>query len=220
MKKIVLAVLFLAMPNLVFASAPTRAYTYVANTTIDPNQNNTNENALYSYLQAGVDTYSSGSITGDAISASAAIPYSKLNLLSSLKSTDIASGQGVLLPTGAIFFMLTGSCPTGTTDITATYSNKFIKVNSTQGTTSAGVFTATTDGTAITQANLPLYNLQATRYDANGSGLTGLQGTTNGATAQTQNISSGGSGTAHTHTVSSATTNEPASVTAKLCQVN
>jgi len=48
----------------------------------------------------------------------------------------------------------------------------------------------------ISQANLPSYNLSFTRYDGNGSGSTGVQGTTNGASAQTQNVSSGGSGTA------------------------
>lgn len=48
----------------------------------------------------------------------------------------------------------------------------------------------------ISQANLPSYNLSLTRYDANGSGLTGVQGTTNGASPQTSSIASGGSGTA------------------------
>ena len=58
---------------------------------------------------------------------------------------------------------------------------------------------ATTGGSqtvTIAQANLPSYNLSATVYNANGSGLTGIQGTTNGATASTANVPSGGSGTA------------------------
>lgn len=48
----------------------------------------------------------------------------------------------------------------------------------------------------IAQGNLPNVNLSFTRYDGNGSALTGVQGTTNGASAQTQNVSLGGSGTA------------------------
>lgn len=48
----------------------------------------------------------------------------------------------------------------------------------------------------ITQAELPSYNLSFTRYDGNSSGFTGVQGTTNGANPTTQNVSSGGSGTA------------------------
>lgn len=48
----------------------------------------------------------------------------------------------------------------------------------------------------ISQGNLPSANGTFTRYDANGSGLTGVQGTTNGATASTQNVALGGSGTA------------------------
>lgn len=132
----------------------------------------------------------------------------------------IPNANSVTLPTGAIFYMISGSCPAGTTDVSSTYSNKFIKINATAGTSSAGVFTTTSDGTAITQANVPSYNLTFTRYDGNGSGLTGVQGTTNGATAATVSVSSGGSGTSHTHTISSATTNEPSSVTAILCQVS
>lgn len=52
--------------------------------------------------------------------------------------------------------------------------------------------------TTIAQANLPSYNLSFTRYDGNGSGSTGVQGTTNGASPSSQTVSSGGSGTAYT----------------------
>ncbi len=47
-----------------------------------------------------------------------------------------AQTSGILLPSGAAFFMATGSCPSGSTDISATYSNKFPKINSTAGTSS------------------------------------------------------------------------------------
>lgn len=56
---------------------------------------------------------------------------------------------------------------------------------------------ATGGSTTISQGNLPSYNLTFTRYDGNGSSLTGVQGTTNGASASTQSVSSGGSGTTY-----------------------
>lgn len=96
MCKFNLILLLLLFPAIANAAAPTRAYNYVAHTTIDPNQNNTNENALYGYLQAGVDTYSSGSITNDAISGIAAISYSKLNLINSITNNDISSSAAIV----------------------------------------------------------------------------------------------------------------------------
>lgn len=93
MKRLLL--MFLLLPSIAFAAAPTRGFNYTAHTTIDPTQNNANENALYSYLQAGVDTYASGSLTNDAVSGSAAISYSKLNLIGSITNADIS-------PTAAI----------------------------------------------------------------------------------------------------------------------
>jgi len=92
---IYLIILFLSVSSFAYAAAPTRAYTYVSNTPIDPSQNNTNENALYSYLQTGVDTYASGSITGDAISATAAIAYSKLALTNSIVNADISPSAAI-----------------------------------------------------------------------------------------------------------------------------
>lgn len=92
--KLILLALVL-FPMTVNAAAPTRIYNYVAHTTIDPAQNNTNENALYTYLQAGVDTYASGSITNDAVFANAAIAYSKLNLLGSITNNDISNSAAI-----------------------------------------------------------------------------------------------------------------------------
>ncbi len=97
MKNILLSLfLFFGLYGISEAAVPSRPYTYVAHTTIDPAQNNTNENTLYSYLQAGVDTYSSGSITNDAISAIAAISYSKLNLLGSIVNADVSPTAGIV----------------------------------------------------------------------------------------------------------------------------
>lgn len=212
-----LIIVFLLMVSVVYAAPPTRTYTYTPNTTIDPNQNNTNENSLFSYLQVGVDTYAAGSITGAAISSSASIPYVSLSLANSIQPSDIASGH-ILLPTGAAFFMFTGSCPSGTTDVTSTYSNKFIKINSTQGTTSGLVLTGTTDSHVLDITEIPAHthtvaNQSTTVYGVNGGGV-GKPDVGAG------NTGSAGGGGGHTHTISGASTLEPSSVTMKLCVVN
>ena len=51
------------------------------------------------------------------------------------RTITIPNSNSVTLPSGAVFFMITGSCPAGTTDVTATYSNKFVRINATQGST-------------------------------------------------------------------------------------
>lgn len=121
---------FILLPLTANAAAPTRVYNYVAHTTIDPTQNNANENALYAYLQAGVDTYSSGTITNDAISSIAAISYSKLNLIGSITNNDINASAGIVgsklnltspgiigssTPAAGTFTTLTGTDILGTT---------------------------------------------------------------------------------------------------------
>ena len=65
-----------------------------------------------------------------------------LNNLTTARTVVVPNANSVFLPTGAAFFMLTGSCPSGTTDITATYADKFIRIHATQGTT-AGADTHT-----------------------------------------------------------------------------
>ena len=266
-----LKLLILLLIPFLLGAAPSRNYTYSSGTTIDNAEVTSNEDAIFLYLQAGVDTYKAGSITGTALSSSIAITSSgnmtfsgttnltgtfqingttvtstatqlnslsgltasaaelnimdgvtsttaelnildgvtatyaelnaldgitssvaELNILDGVTSTYLelntldgitstvtelnildgvtstaselnaldgitatvtelnytdgvtsniqtqldskASSDGVVLPTGAVFFMLTGSCPAGTTDVTATYSNRFIRINATQGT--------------------------------------------------------------------------------------
>lgn len=216
MKKIFLSAFFLSCLALnANAAAPTRTYNYVSNTTVNPVQNNTNENSIFNYLQLGVDTYAAGSITQAAISASAAIPYSKLNLTGSILNADIsasaaitgnkiAAGYGVL-PSGAVYFMVSGACPTGTTDVSATYSNKFVRINATAGST----------GGADTHTHA--------------AGSYGVSGTTGGPSATGGSGGSGASGVTQTHThdfsasvtgTSASGSNVPAYVTMIACQVN
>ncbi len=106
MKKYFLASLLLFNGCYVFAAPPTRTSTYVSGTTIRASDVAGNENAIFSYLQGGVDTYSDGSIVGADISSSAAIPYSKLSLNNSITNADIVSSAGIayskLTLTGAV----------------------------------------------------------------------------------------------------------------------
>lgn len=213
--------LTLLMPNWAYAAAPTRANSYVSNTTIDPSQNNANENALYSYLQTGVDTYAAGSITNTAISGSAGITYSKLSLTGSIVRGDLSSSSFVTLPTGAVFFMVTGSCPTGTTDVSATYANKYVKINATAGTSSGVVLTGTVDSHTLTTPEIPAHTHSVNYRFADDVGNTyGSARTVQGAVTGTFETASAGGGGGHTHTISSATTLEPSSVTMIACQVN
>lgn len=98
MKKLLL--LFLLIPTLVWASPPSRTYTYSSGNVIEPAEVTTNEDNLFNYLTRGVDTYADSSIITDDvldgtlvnadISGSAAIAYSKLNLTGSVLNADLA----------------------------------------------------------------------------------------------------------------------------------
>lgn len=79
MKKILL---FLLIPSLAFAAAPTRQSSYSTNALISSTAVTANENVIFNYLQAGVDTYAPNSISNTAIAASANIQSDKLNLAS------------------------------------------------------------------------------------------------------------------------------------------
>lgn len=201
------------------ATPPTRQYNYNPNATIDPNQNNTNENALYTYVQTGVDTYAPGSISAASINANAAISYSQLSLTASIKQSDIATG-GFLMPSGAVFFMASGSCPSGTTDISTTYANKYVKINSTPLTSSGVVLTATTDAHVLTQAELPAVGVTLDTNDTTAGSGSVVRVDNSAAITGTVTTHNLGSGSGHTHTISSATTLEPSSITMKACQVN
>lgn len=225
-----LLIIFLLFSSVAQAAAPARQFNYVSQTVIDPAQVNANENSLYNYLQLGVDTYTAGSISNAAVSGTAAIIYSKLNLTGGIVNTDIASSAaiaasklalgGVVLPSGAIFYMLTGSCPSGTTDVSATYPNKFIKTNSTQGTSSGVVLTATTDSHTLIASEIPALLLTRTQSNGAGGGTAAAYTVANASDGTTSLVNVSGSGNGHTHTISSAATLEPSSITAKLCSVN
>lgn len=89
MKKLLLFLILLSVSGLSWAAAPTRSFTYTSGQVIDPTAVTTNEVSLYTYLQAGVDTYAASSISNAAISPSAGITYGKLNLSGGILPGDI-----------------------------------------------------------------------------------------------------------------------------------
>jgi len=194
-----------------------------------------------------------GTLTNADISGSAAITYGKLSLTGGILNADISSSAaivdtklaqittaskvhtssitgGLTLPSGAVFFMITGSCPTGSTDVTATYTGKSVRINATQGSTGGS------DTVTISEANLPSHihaagtltggaHTHSLPYNTTGGenpGLTtpstaGYEGASPstgsaGAVAVTGSTGAIGSGTATTIT-------NPY-VTCKMCQVN
>lgn len=147
------------------------------------------------------------------------------------------AAAGIILPPGAVFFMITGSCPTGSTDVTSTYSDKFLRINATQGSTGGSdtVTLATTNlpshnhgVSAITVANESAHTHPVLGSWVDGSGTGGADSLdTNTVHSGTKYQTEGG--TAHTHTLSgntdsagsgtAATITNPY-VTCKLCQVD
>ncbi len=150
-----------------------------------------------------------GEITNADISSSAAIVDTKLaQITTANKVSSTAISGGVVLPSGALFYMITGSCPSGTTDVTATYSDKFIRINATQGSTGG----SDTDSITLTTTELPAHTHTVATVNSFGEGTSAVTTSTNAPNA-TFTTSSAGSGSAFTvDTV-------PAYVTCKMCQV-
>lgn len=73
----------------VTCNTPSSSYPYVSGQVINPTAVQTNENNMYTYLQQGVCNYLAGSITQAAISSTAGILYSQLNLSGGVLPGDI-----------------------------------------------------------------------------------------------------------------------------------
>lgn len=183
-------------------------YIFSTGATIIASQHNTNNSTIFNDYN--------GNVNDSNIAPSAGIQYTKLSLSGNIRQSDIVStfnnGSGFgFVPSGGIimwhgsiasiptgFYLCNGS--NGTPDL----RNQFIvcanaDISGVACTTLAGGTGVSSGGsTTISQSNLPSYNISVPGYAGNGSGLTGLQITTNGASPSSVNAPSGGSGTAYT----------------------
>lgn len=128
------------------------------------------------------------------------------------------TGAGTL-PSGAVFFMASGSCPSWTTDVSSTYSNKYVKINATPLTSAGVVFTATTDAHQLTASEIPSLPLTYSTSTGPGGGTVAAYTLAGSAVGTVNLVNSGVTASSFTHTISTATTLEPSSVTMKACQV-
>lgn len=229
MKKILFILLLLATnANATDVTIPT---TYATNGSVTSVNLNGNFQALAQKINGGLDNDNADTTNGyrffeTKATLPAAGSQGRTVFLTSDNSLNLDTGSawvkvgtsGILIPSGGVFFMASGSCPSGTTDISSTYSNKYIKINATQLTSAGVVLTGTSDSTTLTaaQSGLPAHTHTLPSTGAAGSGSSGGD-TGSGLTSGSTGGTSAASG--HTHGLSAATTLEPSSVTMRACQV-
>lgn len=210
-----LGALFLWVNLAQAACPPTRDNTYIAGTVISPTEVMANENNLYQALQDGIgtDCIADSAVTTAKIATGAVTSADILD--GTITSADLAfSVANQILPTGAVFFLFTGSCPSWATDVSATYANKFIRVAPTAlATGGASTHTHTGPSHSHTVPASSAVWTQISRSGFNNYLATTAADTTSGTSADPATSSSG------TGTTSSGDSN-PEYVTAKLCQVN
>lgn len=215
MKKLI--ILFLLIPSIGFCS-PSNSISipnsFSPNTTISSSEMNANFNEGQTKYNVHTHTditqvgaITSGTWTGTVIDTA-------------YGGTGNANGIG--LPTGAIFFMITGSCPTGSTDVSTTYSNKFVRINataaSTGGTDTHTHAAGTYAGPSHTHS-VPYSGWSTTSKVGNSTDLDTGKGS-EASDITTANNTSGAGGTGAVTGTSASADNVPAYVTMKACQVD
>lgn len=143
LRQLSLSFLLLLLMPLAEAAAPVRQNTYVEGTDIEPDSVMDNEDAIFEYLQNGTDTIRAGAVTTATIQDSAVTSAKIAD--GTITTSDLAFtiAGGALLPSGAVYFMLSGNCPSGTTDVSATYANRFLRVSASNPSTLGGADTHT-----------------------------------------------------------------------------
>lgn len=124
-------ILFLLLCTTVEAAPPTRVATYSTGEVISSDEVTSNEDAIFNYLQAGVDSYSDLSIVNADVSASANIQSDKLNLTSIAQGVSITS-SGSLTNAGST--SLTGGLTVSSTAATFSSATSFTSTFSATGT--------------------------------------------------------------------------------------
>lgn len=231
MRKILLTLLLI--PSLAFATDVTIPTVYTTNGTVTSSNLNGNFTAVAQKINGGLDNENADTTNGYRFyeiksSLPTAGSQGRTVFLTTNNSLNFDSGSawvtvqtsGILMPSGALFFMASGSCPTGSTDVSATYSNKYVKINSTALTLQGVILTGTTDSHVLTTPEIPAHThtVAGKSGGAVGTQANFARADTLAGTGDITSSSTGGGG-GHTHTISSATTLEPSSVTLKACQV-
>lgn len=134
-------------------------------------------------------------------------------------NSTISSNGFEVGKSGDLLLTSASSTPDGWTDVTATYSDKFIRINATALST-GGADTHTHGGTTgshtLTSDEIPAHtHTFNTRYSDDGGNTYGNMRTVAGTAQETPASSSTGGGSGHTHTITSAD-NIPAYMTAKM----
>ena len=116
--------------------------------------------------------------------------------------------------TGDLLLSSAASTPDGWTDVSATYSDKFIRINATAlSTGGADTLTGNTGDHTLTEAEMPAHTHSETYYNNSNGGTTGPAMTLPGPTGSFSSDSAGGGGS-HSHTLSAAII--PSFVTTKM----
>jgi len=211
---------------LLLGAAPVRDNTYITGTEIEPDDVLDNENAIYEYLQDGVDTYAANSITTTAIATGAVTSNDILDGTITTADLSFSITSGTLLPSGAVYFLLTGSCPSGTTDISATYEGDFLRVSATQLTT-GGDTTHTHGVGSFVTGSTHTHTIPRDGWGATDVGTSGRLATAEDsgagnalATATADNTSGASGGSVAVSGTSATGSSLPPFTSAKLCRVN
>ena len=206
------------------ACPPTRDNTYVKGAIIQTQDVTANEDNLYNALANGITT---DCLANDAVTtakiATGAVTSSDI-LDGTITTADLAfSVTGTTLPSGAVYFLLTGSCPAGTTDVSSTYEGSFLQVSATQGTTGGDSTHTHTPGSLVGPVHthtVPRDSWGSTDVGTSGRIATAENSGAGNAlsTATADNVTGSGGGGAITGTSASASS-LPTFISMKLCKV-
>ena len=221
LKRILLIVyMSLLLGRIVEASCPARVVDYIDDTEIEAEDVTANEDALFEGIQDGLETecIADNAITTAKIATGAVTSTDILDGTITTADLSFSITSGTLLPSGAVYFLLTSSCPAGTTDVSSTYSNLFLRVNATAGTLGG---TNTHTHTAGTYAGTAHTHSIPSSIGDNSAGATD----TGGGQAyslddHTHNGATGAGGGGAISGASASGDNVPGFVSAKLCRVN
>lgn len=151
MKKLFIFLFLLFVSVSVYAAPPSRINTYTPGEIISSSEVTENEDAIFNYLQGGIDAFADGSIVNADVNSTANIQSDKLNLT--------AIGQNVAITSGYSFTNAGSFTQTGTS---ATFSG--VTIANLGTVTTADINGGTLDGAVVggsSAANGTFTNLTA-----------------------------------------------------------